>query len=494
MKHKISIGILVLLVSTLMLMSNALASAGPPVWLAQATLSIPDSNPAKDPENSGHFMTQVAAWEEWNGANWDIWVKFSLLDGALGSWFFPATQPAITAADEINPAIAVSQVHPSSGQEIHVVYQLLNPVSGINEIWHTWKLLGIPWVPPVLMSNPTCDALDPAIVYTEDINSPGPGNNGMLMQMVWAEETAPGSGLYQIQYDAFYFDPVAGPMRGYVSTLPLLGGPPLIGVTTIQAPPAGCTCMYPEIASVDENSPLRMGAVDFDFSVVWQETTAAGQWNIWYADGTTQTSPMGTAFVAVNPVGQINPVTNTSDCYHPDIAATQDYLSPIAPETYYFHVNWVRFDTATGNFYIESCYAVGGVTTPGPGAFIMVVPAAQGPTLATLDNPTVATKLTGLAPSVFETWMAWEDSTNPGATNPDIWYRVGAYTVGAPPFGYTWGPGRVGYTPGVGMGSIEYNPELWNRNDWFRTFPPLTHLVFDQDLGGGIPEVEYIDP
>ena len=494
MRYKMSMGILVLLVSTIILMSNALASAGPPVWINQATLSIPDSNPGQDPEISGHIMTQVVAWEEWNGNDWDIWVKFSLLDGALGSWIFPATQPGITAANEINPAVAVSQVHPGSGQEIHVVYQLLNPVTGINEIWHTWKLLGIPWVPPVLISNPALNAIDPAIVYTEDILSPAPGFVGMLMQIVWAEETAVGSTLYQIQYDAFYFDPFAGPPRGYVSALPLLGGPPLIGVTTISTAPAGFTCLYPEIASVDENTFARIGPVDFDFSVVWQEDNATGQWNIMYADGTTQTSPIGTAIVTVNPNGQINPGTSTDNCYHPDIAATQDYLGPNFAETYYFHVNWVRHNTSSGNFYIESCYAVGGATTPGFGAFIMVVPAAQGPTPATLDNPTVATKLISLGPTVFETWMAWEDSTNPGATNPDIWYRVGAYTVGAPPFGYTWGPGRVGYLPGVGGGSIEYNPELWNRNDWFRAFPPLTHLVFDQDLGTGIPEVEYIDP
>jgi hypothetical protein len=250
---------------------------------------------------------------------------------------------------------------------------------------------------------------------------------------------------------------------------------------------------YLEVASVDENNNPRLFLWDFDFSVVWeQENMASLIGEIWYHDGTTQTWP----FIAnvLNPAGpgQICPSVSTDDCSEPDIAATQDY-QPWWAEIYYFHVDWVRENTSTGNFFIESCYAVGRASLPGAAAFVMVAAPAQGPTPWPLDNPTIASKLR-VGP-FFETWMAWEDSTNRTATNPDIWFRVGTYTVGAPPFVYTVGPGRVGYLPGAGGGTTEYNPELWNRNEQLRLFPPLTHLVFDTSIGlAGNQEVEYIDP
>ncbi len=108
MKSKIIIGIFIVLVSTIMLISNASGSGWPVVWLNQATLSNIDCNPSQDPENSGFGTTQVVVWEEWNGNDWDIWMKYSLLDGALGSWVFPVVQPATTAMNEINPAVTIT--------------------------------------------------------------------------------------------------------------------------------------------------------------------------------------------------------------------------------------------------------------------------------------------------------------------------------------------------------------------------------------------------
>ena len=55
--------------------------------------------------------------------------------------------------------------------------------------------------------------------------------------------------------------------------------------------------------------------------------------------------------------------------------------------------------------------------------------------------------------------MCYEDYLIVGS-NPDIWWRTGAYTVGAGPFWYTGGPARVTYMPNPG--SNDYNPELWN--------------------------------
>ena len=85
MKYKIIIGFFIVLVSTIMLMSNALASAGPPIWINQTPISIVDGITSRDPENSGYFLDQVVVWEEWNGADWDIYMKYGNLDGALGS-------------------------------------------------------------------------------------------------------------------------------------------------------------------------------------------------------------------------------------------------------------------------------------------------------------------------------------------------------------------------------------------------------------------------
>jgi hypothetical protein len=62
-------------------------------------------------------------------------------------------------------------------------------------------------------------------------------------------------------------------------------------------------------------------------------------------------------------------------------------------------------------------------------------------------------------------------------------------------FAYMGGPARVPYVP-IGAADNEYNPEMWNRNDALRLFPPVTHLVFDRTPhpAGLFQEVEYIDP
>jgi hypothetical protein len=166
-------------------------------------------------------------------------------------------------------------------------------------------------------------------------------------------------------------------------------------------------------------------------------------------------------------------------------------------ETHYFHVDWVcEIPPGTQRqFQIESSYAIGAGSTPGFWSFVPTA-VAKGPVNPRLDKPTIASKLVTLNPTVFETWMAWEDNQPPAGSQPDIWYTVGTCTV-ANGFVYSGGgpPWRVGYVPGAGGGSSEGNPELWNRNDWIRNFPPLTHLVFDQNVGGGaFREVVYIDP
>jgi hypothetical protein len=192
-------------------------------------------------------------------------------------------------------------------------------------------------------------------------------------------------------------------------------------------------------------------------------------------------------------LGQLSPVIAppVGDRYDPDIAATQDYQ---AVETYYFHVDWVynvwAVPPAPATWQIDTCYAVGALPTPGAAAFVATAPARAAGVIV-LDRPTIASKVVGLGPPFnFETWMCWEDNSMPGS-NPEIYYAVGLYTGLAPPFAFTAGPARVTYGPIVG--SNNFNPELWNRDDSTRLMPPLTHLVFDQTIGV-ITEIEYIDP
>ena len=487
MRYKLLIGILVLGVSALMLMSNAMASGGPPVWRNQATLSNIDSNPSQDPENSGYGTFQVVVWEEWNGNDWDIWAKFSIANGAPGSWAFLPALPNQVNVDEIHPAVAVTRFHQVGGMAIHVVYQRWSNAGGGQwDICHTYLITpAVVWSAPVVLDAvPNQDARDPAIVYTEDLAFPGPFV-GMLTQFVWAELNSVTLS-YEILYDAYYYDPIQMPPTGYLSPLLAPPTPPVIRACRWG------DCEVPEIASIDDET--SGGNYDHYFAVTWQEPSATGQLNVWFVDGKTQTSggfPPGTfTALTAGSLGQLNPVTPTDNCYDPDIATTQDYQAM----NFYFHVNWVRFDTFTGLYYIESCYLAALIQTPL--LPFVLAPTAQGPTVSRLDRPTIASKLIPDPNNiVFETWMAWEDSTIPGATNPDIWCIVATYTLSAPPvFAYTWGPGRVGYVPPQGGGSIEYNPELWNRNDITRTMPPLTHLVFDQTIVPAVPEVVYIDP
>ena len=484
MKYKLIIGILVLCVSALMLMSNAMASGWPPAWINQATLSNIDSNPSQDPENSGFGRTQVVVWEEGNTPNRDIYMAFSVLDGAPFSWSAPIPV-ARTDDDEINPAVAVTNIDPNGATEIHVVYQRWNPAGGGQwDVYHDYtNNFGVGWSGATCLdAAQTQNAIDPAIVYTEDVSNPNVWWFGWLVQIVWSEAD-PVTGLYEIQYNAHYLDPMTRPpTRRYV------------GTTLIHGVITGATgdCLYPEIASVDER--FTLGIFEYYFAIVWQEELPLGggvfQWNVWYVDGfTTIFPPPISITVTPGSLGQLNPgIPGGDNCYDPDIAATQDYQ---VNERYYFHVDYVYWNAAAGTWQIDTCYYEGASRTPG--AALFTVAPAQGPVPNVLDRPTIASKLIQVGPTIFETWMAWEDSTNPAANNPDIWFSVGTCQAGGV-FGYTAPSLRVGYVPGVGGGSIEYNPELWNRNDAVRMFPPLTHLVFDQDLGGGIPEAVYIDP
>jgi hypothetical protein len=487
MRYKLIYGFFAVFVSALMLMSTAIASAGPPIWINQATLSLADVLTSQDPENSGFGLTQAVVWEEWNGADWDIMLRYNPADGALGAWIPLVGTPAIivagTAQDEINPAVAVTNINPGTGvQEIHVVYQCANPaVPGTWDICHMWTPIpAIAWVGPVVLDTAVAnDALDPAIVFTEDLNTQS-GAPGMLVQFVWSEfNPAPGSLIYEIQYDAYYYDSALLPPTGYV------------GPSLIQGAATGAVgnCEFPEIASVDET--LNAAATDFYFAIVWQETNAAGQINVWYNDGSTTTSPGAPGTVPTpGSLGQLNPVNVIGDSYHPDIAATQDFTPAGTAWGYYFQVNWVyQIWGPPVTYQIDTCYAVGPLPNLGAAAFIMTA-SAVGPVAWVLDNPTIAVKLFALGPTIYDVWMCWEDNNPAGPSPTDIWYCVGQYNGGVPGFGYTFGPAFVPYWQPVG--SSEFNPELWNRNDSTRMFPPFTHLVYD--MTQVTQEVEYIDP
>jgi hypothetical protein len=464
---------------------------GPPVWINLATLSTVDSFPSQDPENSGFGPTQVTVWEEWNGADWDIYMSFSLLDGALGSWSAPVPVAVIPNVDERNPAVAVTRDH-GWGQEIHVVYERWN-AAGFWEVCHkytaNWGRAWLPLAGPnILNTMANVNAIDPACVYTEDLApTVPPGIIGFIVQIVWAEETGAGLGDYQIQYDAWYYDPTRAPPRN------------LLGPTILRTNPngAGFDCMKPEIASVDERTNAL--AYDYTFSVVWQEEWPSGipipltQWHVWYLDGISWTSPLPSGTIPGAP-GQINIAGNQADALEPDIAATQDYQ---ALEWFYFHIVF-QYKTWPGALWpfqpnsIESAWSCGAVPLPGPAAFVLTTP-VTGPFNITLETPTVASKLISLNPTVFESWFAWEDWSIV-AMAPDIWYRVGTMTTVPLAFAWTVAPGLVPLVP-FGTVSNEYNPELWNRNDVTRMFPPFTHLVCDSDvIAPPTPEILYIDP
>jgi hypothetical protein len=483
-------------------MSNALASIGPGAWINQATLSVIDSNPSRDPENSGYGTIQVVVWEEWNGNDWDIHMKYSNLDGALGSWIFPPVHPATTpGVDEINPAVAVTNADITGVFQVHVVYEYSS--GGPSNIGHTYSLnMGITWIVPPGMPLNTNNAHDPAIVYSEDVSHPAAAWYGMAVQIVWSEQQAAwpvGTGLYDIMYDAWCYDPISNSWF-YVGATP-------IQTSTNNGFGTTTTCDLPEIAAIDET--MRGGSWDYYFAVVWQETsTAPGtptQSDIYYSDGITTVTPganppppFPTGAAAPTPAGMLN--TNpagSGNCVDPDIAATQDYQNPaIALEEFYIHVNWVwQIAGPPAGFQIDTCYFAGPVPTPGFGVFVVTLQAV-GPLLTVLDRPTIAVKCIMRMPvnpfTIFQIWMCWEDTSNP-ASVPDIWYRVGQHNNMGPFFGYVILPAPVPYVPAV---SSDYNPELWNRNDAIRPVaPPFTHLVFDQGIPvGGVPEVVYIDP
>jgi hypothetical protein len=448
-------------------------------WAGQATLSpTGDSCVDEDPENSGYGTVQVAVWEhETSATNHDIYMNYSLSDGATGTWSFPVAHPAVTNMDEKNPAVCVTRNHTGLGQEIHVVYQRLNAgPPAYWEICHTFtNNFGITWSNVTVLSTANVDSYNPACVYTEDL-CPGPGGGGVigfLCQVVWEEDI--GSSNTQIMYDAFVYDPTWF-FRGT-----LTGGPFVIRT-------ANFTANLPEIASVDDN--VNNSAYNYQFSIVWQEQNSSGSnWNIWYTDGMTGTSPSVVVRQATGSLGQINPTNTTSNHTEPDIAATQDYQFD---EVFYFHIDYLRVGSnATPLYIIESHYCRSGFWNPGATSFIRTNPVKSN--VIAKDNPTVASKLTLLNPTVFDTWFAWEDANMTGSV-PNIWYRVGQEAPGTG-FSYLVPAARVPIVP-LGRADSEYNPEFWNRNDASRSLPPLTHLVCDIYVPGlpNTHEVEYIDP
>ena len=447
-------GILVVCVSALMLIQNV-AGAGPGIaWGAQATLSTVDVLASQDPENSGYGLLQVSVWEEWNGADWDIYMKTSNADGAPGTWVFPALHPATTAADEINPAVSVTRNHAVLGQEIHVVYQRWNAANNIWEICHTYTPYPvIAWTAPVVISSGGLSATNPACVYSEDQAIPGGGvNPGTLVQIVW-EEVNPGpAGGTQIMYRAFAYDPTLAPVRFYV---PDIVAAPFI----IRTPPgAGSTCELPEIASVDERASAA--AYDYYFSIVWQEFTftpvIGWTWEIYYLDGTTTTSAVGIPPppIVISAPGALSVPAAATQHTDPDIAASQDYQPLGLAQSYFFHVDYFLQGPNLGGgtlFSVEQCYSYGAFPNPGFAAFSLPASVYSAVTILVpppilIDNPTIATKLTspiGAVPITFDTWFAWEDST--AAATTDIWYRAGTYTTGPPAvfFYFVAGTGKM---------------------------------------------------
>ena len=379
-------------------------------------------------------------------------MKYSLLDGAPGSWLFPLFQPATTVQWERNPAVSVT---PSTGgsTEIHIVYEREDLVQGVLtwRIYHVYtNNFGAAWIGPVLMNSVArANAYDPAIVCTEDLATPGGGGPGFLNQMVWSEETGFATGVFQILYDAHIYDPTLLPARPYV-------GPTIIRTN----PNVGIIygCYKPEIASVDERS--NAVAYDFPFAIAWEETWPSGagipavRYDIYYVDGTTTTSPgvPATALTAGS-IGIIsNPLLAQVDAREPDIAASQDYPAPGAVEQYYYHIVWVSklWPNAGGGAYgnsVEHSYTCGITPWPGFAAFIAGLVPVTGPSvIQAYDNPTVALKLQNVVGPVFDSWFAWEDTSGPSPM--DIYYRPGRYTVGGPPFVFRAGPAIVPYAQG----------------------------------------------
>jgi hypothetical protein len=496
-----------------MLMPNSSAGAGTTtstvVWTNQQNLSTSNSFISEDPEIAGYGQVLATVWEEINqNGDFDIFMKYSLNDGL--TWSFPSMQPPSSPNDEINPAVAVTRVIPSTtASEIHIVYQRYNPSgSGYWEVFHVYTTnYGTSWLGPTRISTapapPTVlNAIDPACVYTEDHAPRMAGVLTYAVQMVWAEETSSGSGDYQIMYQAFRFDPMS---------LVLIKGLHFPTPQLVRTNPSGTgySCMRPEIASVEDS--FWTAQHDFYLAIVWEEEifTHIGywpnQWYIWYVDGIFISSggagpPPRTIGLNLLTPGQISAAIPPyqSDALEPDISATQDYQGVLFPppfETYFMHITyeyktWTGFPSppARPNS-IESSYYFGNSPTPGANPFTPTV-STQSSTTIQLERPTIASKLVSLSPLTFETWLCWEDWSNVN-TAPDIWFNLGVYTMGI--FSWTGASIMVNYAA-INKQGPEHNPELWNKNDISRSFPPLTHLVFDDKNPSSVPEITYIDP
>jgi hypothetical protein len=469
-------------------------------WVNQANISLSPSVLSKDPEIAGNSQTLlvVATWEEGPVGSRDIYFSYNPSNGG-GSWVLPtppATHPDTSSFDERNPAVAVTRPHPVTGQEIHIVYE--KERNDISEVWHAYTFdFGVTWTRSQI-STPNVNAYNPACVYTEDhFGVPSGQPWGWAVQIVW-EEFDVRSSFYVIKYAAWVYDPLMPPPPPRQERYSIFG--PFPGVISITISPRGVSdCSKPEIASVDERGTPSYNVHQ---SVVYEIAASLPGGGVrkdtYYDDGiftinSRSTTPprFDTWGFTVGSFGQINVIGNQADAVEPDIAATQDYQTP---ETYFFHITyqfkmWSAQSPQQNS--IESHYSVCGFPpTPGAASFTPTLPPqGPGPGLTAYDNPTVASRFIVPNPSVFETWIAWEDSTFT-TTAPDIFYTYGAYTVGTGWTGWFLLPTPVPYTGTLG---VENNPELWNRGD-FLAPQPVVHLAFDDINPANPADITYIDP
>ena len=489
--------ILALSVSVLMLISNCLAFTI--IWTSQANLSASPTNDSRDPEIAGYGIVHATVWEEWNGNDWDVYLKYTMTDGI--TWISPPVQPATTAGvDEINPAVAVTNNHPQNSVEFYVVYQKQVPDTTPPNFFH-WEIhgvktnnLGLTWTSfnhPVSgrISGPAGagvgnDAIDPAIVYTEDqsFSAVGP-SYGYCLQIVWAEQIPwQPAGDYRIGYRAYSWDP---------NTLSFVWQ---AAAWYLRINPFGWyfTSAKPEIASVDEFTTTTDYV--YPFYIVFEDQAWIGGAKapvVWYVDGFFRArTSTGAPFVPV--FGTPLPIPGPSPGYDPDIAATQDFRTP---ETYYIHIAYEYPDTTNSLTKIQSNFYCGGTRLPGAPAFgIVPIPLVDSYALQTnRARPTVTVRLINFNPGgIYESWVAYEKWP---VTNPaDIYYRMGIFDTNTGFFTWTTTPAVVGYTPLTGS---EENPELWTRNAFNGPIGSAAriHLAFDDTTPTNpLAEITYIDP
>jgi hypothetical protein len=468
----------------------------------RARLSTGSSNDNINPEISGYGEGLIVVWQyKNNGGDYDIHHYYHNADGdpSRGMWvrLWGGTQPAATpGVDEINPDAASSRNYNHGGagvyRDIHVVYQKWNSWLNIWEVYHTWgPNIGGGWRNPVLLSTQDTSAKNPACVYTEELNGPF----GYTVQVVWEEDG-------DIKYRSFYYDTRSGLKTGYY---------PAIGTNPIKLNIVNSVNHYPKIASIDDRST---NANDYYFHVVWEQSGT----RVIYTDGFLKISPAPFTLIRSSPK-KISPDRRWGFDSHkatrPDISATQDNQTD---ETFYINVV-VEYWTSTAGSSIESIYYYGTNPTPGANALFPMPWSIAGPSpTQTFNKPSIGSKLTnkylsttGIMRMFFST-IAWEDNTGSLGTLPDIGvmgfdldYLAGP--PGPPPGG--WGPpippvvfhptliayGNIRSIPP--SNTVDNNPEVWNRNDHSRNYPPFSHIVWDYLDSSPNPnsqQIEYADP